>query len=222
MTEPGTPTYTTAVRALRCAAALSVFEVAVSAGVDWLKLRDHLHTLRPRGACAAAAAAVVAGGETQQIVDATQHILDALDHRACPPYTTRSAIGYGPLNPKPRVATTAGWATRDAGPGTTRAALVRLAATQPRGRTPMQAVRHDCMPAAILERLSRSNDPLVEYNVASNPNTSAATLARLAASATLSTRREAASNPNTPAATLTLLAEDPSPAVRRGALHNPT
>ena len=66
-------------RALRCAAALPVSDVAASTGVDWLKLRDHLHALKPRGACAAAAAAVVAGGETQQILDATQRILDALD-----------------------------------------------------------------------------------------------------------------------------------------------
>ena len=222
MTEPAPTADTAGVRALRCAAALPLADVASSAGVDWLRLRDHLHALTPRGVCAAAAAAIVAAGETQQTLDATQHILNALNHRACPPYATRSAIGYGPLNPMPRVATAAGWSTRDAGPGATRDALVRLAATQHRGRTSMQAVRHRRTPAAILDALACANDPDVVYNVARNPNTSTATLARLGASTTQSVRRETAYNPSTSTATLTLLAKDPSPAVRRETARNPS
>ena len=92
MAEPGSPAQQ---QCGRCAAALPLSDVAVSAGVDWLRPRDHLHALKPRGACAAAAAAVVVGGETQQILDATQRILDALNSRACSPHATRAAIGYG-------------------------------------------------------------------------------------------------------------------------------
>ena len=222
MTKPAPTAGTAGVRALRCAAALPLADVASSAGVDWLRLRDQLHALTPRGVCAAAAAEIVAAGETQRTLGATQHILDALNHRACPPYATRSAIGYGTLNPMPRVATAAGWSTRDAGPHATRAALVRLAATQHRGRTSIQAVLHRRTPAAILDALACDSDPDVVYNVARNPNTSTATLARLGASTTQSVRRETANNPSTSAATLTLLAEDPSPAVRRETARNPS
>ena len=211
MTEPAAA----ALRALRCAAALPLADVASSAGVDWLRLRDQLHALTPRGVCAAAAAAVVAAGETRRTLDAAQHILiehilDALNHRACPPCATRSAIGYGALNAMPRVATTAGWSTRNAGPGTARAALIRLAATPHPSHIPIQAAWHRCTPAAILDHLACANDPDVVYSVARNANTSAATLARLAASTTQAVRRGVSLNPNTSAATLELLSKDPS------------
>ena len=213
--EPGATTDTAGVRALRSAAALTLFDVALASRIDWLKLREQLDTLKPRGGCAAAVA-------TAAISSTAQHSLDALNHRACPPYAARAATGYGPLSFRSRVRTAAGWSTRSTGPDATRAVLARLAATQQESHTLTEASRHSCTPAAILEHLACGSDADVVHNVARNPNASIATLAQLAARGADTVRRWVACNPSTSAATLTLLAKNPDPTVRRWVVCNPS